>query len=210
MKSENGMVYIVGAGSVCPDDFRFQKRDEDLLIAADAGFLALKNAGILPDILVADFDSMPEPLFSGRLIRLPVVKDDTDTVYAVKEGLRLGYRKFVIIGGLGGSRFSHSLANVQVLSYLKANGAEGELCFGKTKVRLITEGERIRFEVEECGTVSLFSYTERAVVSIHGLQYEGERIELSSEFPLGVSNHLAGRAGEVTVHQGKVLIVTET
>ncbi len=204
-----GIVYVVGAGSVCPDDFRFERKAQDLVIAADAGYLALKNAGMEPDVLVADFDSMPEPVFSGRLVRLPVVKDDTDTVYAVKEGLCLGYGKFVILGALGGRRFSHSLANLQTLAFLKREGGEGELKYGNTSVKLLSEGDDVCFTAADSGTVSLFSYSERSEVTIRGLQYEGEAIELRNDFPLGVSNHLTGASGEIIILKGTVVFVHE-
>ena len=204
-----GIVYVVGAGSIRPEDLLFDRKPEDLVIAADAGYLSLKNAGIEPDVLVADFDSMPEPVFHGKLVRLPVVKDDTDTVYAVKVGLSLGYRKFVLLGALGGSRFSHSLANLQTLAFLEREGGEGELKYGNTSVKLLSEGDDVCFSAADSGTVSLFSYSERSEVTIRGLQYEGEAIELRNDFPLGVSNHLTGTPGEIIIRKGTVVFVHE-
>ncbi len=42
----------------------------------------------------------------------------TDIAFAVKEGFRRGYTRFVILGGLGGNRLSHTIANMQLLEYI--------------------------------------------------------------------------------------------
>lgn len=205
-----GICYIVGAGSVSDGDFRFEKKAEDLIIAADAGWLHLKKAGVRPDLLVADFDSMEAVSPGCPLIRLPVVKDDTDTVYAVKAGLERGYRRFVLLGSLGGKRLSHTVANISLLAWIREAGGTGELRNGETVVRLFGEGEKVVFGASETGIVSLFAYSERAAVSIRGLQYAGDRIELNNAFPLGVSNHLTGRDAEIEVKEGLVLLIRES
>ena len=132
--------FIVGAGSICDGDLRFEKAAGDLLIAADAGYIALISAGMTPDLIIGDFDSAAKPDFAGEVITLPVVKDDTDVGFAVKEGFRRGYTSFVILGGLGGKRLSHTLANIQLLSYVRSRGGRAELVCGGTRVFII-DGE---------------------------------------------------------------------
>ena len=53
----------------------------DFVICADGGYRAALQAGIKPDLLVGDFDSMPAPENPVcPVLRLPVHKDDTDMV----------------------------------------------------------------------------------------------------------------------------------
>ena len=54
--AERGVCYIVGAGEDCGLDF--VPRAEDLLIAADQGYARAKQAGLQPDLVVGDFDSL--------------------------------------------------------------------------------------------------------------------------------------------------------
>ena len=61
----------------------------DLVIAADAGYRVCQQAGIVPDLLLGDFDSMDQPDFPN-IRRSPVEKDDTDTMLAVKTALEEG------------------------------------------------------------------------------------------------------------------------
>ncbi|MBR5738481.1 MAG: thiamine diphosphokinase [Lachnospiraceae bacterium] len=206
---DNAAVWIVGAGSLAPEDLCFEKPAGDLIIAADAGYERLREAGIRPDLLIGDFDSMERPDYDGEVIVLPVVKDDTDTAFAVKEGLRRGYRQFVIFGGLGGKRLSHTIANIQLLTYLRTKHAFGELRFGETRVTLLVQGDECRFGAAERATLSLLSVSDRAVVDLRGLYYAGEQIVIRKSFPLGVSNHLTGREASITVERGKVLLIRE-
>ena len=208
MKKTNKAV-IVGAGALLPGDLDFAKEKGDLLLAADAGCLKLEKAGLVPDLLIGDLDSMHTAPEEIPLIRLPVEKDDTDTAYCVKEALKRGYRNILILGGLGGRRLSHSLANVQLLAFIRNAGAEGVLKRGKTEIRLLLKGEERPFPAGKKRDISLFAFGGPAVVTIRGMKYNGESIPLSPSFPLGVSNSLTGTASSVRVHEGSVLLVEE-
>ena len=85
---------------------------DDLIIAADAGYRTCQNIGITPNILLGDFDSMPAPETTAHTIHLPVEKDDTDTLAAVRVALEHGCEEVHIYGGTGGSRLDHTLANL--------------------------------------------------------------------------------------------------
>ena len=76
---------------------------DDLIIAADAGYHTYRNIGIVPNILLGDFDSMPAPETTAHTIRLPVEKDDTDTLAAVRVALEQDCEEVHIYGGTGGS-----------------------------------------------------------------------------------------------------------
>ena len=91
----DGKCIIVSAGSFIPMDLNY--KEGDYLIACDAGFAHLQNMGILPDLILGDFDSLSQkaPAYMrqireieeadpDRVIRLNVMKDDTDTLHAVK------------------------------------------------------------------------------------------------------------------------------
>ena len=57
----------------------------------------------------------------AETIVLPCEKDDTDTVFAVKEALKRGFQDFLLIGVIGG-RLDHTLGNVSLLLMLDAHG----------------------------------------------------------------------------------------
>ena len=146
---------IISAGSF--PEVEIDLQDNDLCIAADAGFGYAQRLGILPDLIVGDFDSAkdaPPEVLRGireiaendpdRIVQLEVMKDDTDTLRAVKIGLSRGYKKFYLYGAMGGSRFDHSLANIQTLLYIKHNGGRGYI-MDKDSMLFVAENETIKF-----------------------------------------------------------------
>ncbi len=199
--------YIIGAGSMFAGDLDFVPGQEDLVIAADGGYQYLQQAGIVPHLLIGDFDSMSRPNVSCETIVLPVEKDDTDVGYAIKEGFARGYTQFVIYGGLGGDRLSHTFANLQLLQYIHTRGGSGQLVGGGTRM-FVLEHETHRFAPEETGHCSVFALTPQATVTLEGMQYPLNRQTITSHFPLGVSNRLVECAA-IRVHEGMALVITE-
>lgn len=179
----------------------------DLVIAADAGFRLCRKLDIPPDLLLGDFDSMEAPKDFAHLIRVPVEKDDTDTMLAVREGLRQGCGEFQIYGGTGGKRLDHTLANFQALLYLRRHGARGylyddEFCWTAMENETLTLTRQV-----DWGIVSLFPQDGAAEgVTLTGLQYPLEDARLTPDVGLAVSNHFIDERATVTVRQGALLV----
>ena len=74
--------YIICAGDA--DKIEIRKEKDDLIIAADNGLTHCRRNGIVPDLLVGDFDSLGYVPDGQNVLTLPVAKDDTDTSFAVK------------------------------------------------------------------------------------------------------------------------------
>lgn len=200
---------IVGAGTIYQGDLPFEKQENDLLIAADGGYEYLVKAGMSPDLLIGDFDSMEKPKVSCETITLPVEKDDTDIVFAVKEGFRRGYTRFVIFGGLGGKRLSHTIANMQLLEYVALQGGTARLIGGTFSLFLLTQGQSHSFEQEIGKELSVFSITPAASVTLQGVKYPVTKATLERCFPLGVSNRILEPTATVMVRSGTILVVIE-
>lgn len=179
----------------------------DLVIAADAGYRVCQTAGVVPDVILGDFDSMEAPAEGGQICRLPVEKDDTDTLAAVKLGLERGCTDFWIYGGTGGKRLDHTLANLQTLLYLRRRGARGYL-YDDDFVWTALENESLTVEKSvEWGLLSVFCLGDRAEgVYESGVQYPLADAVLTADFPLGVSNHILEPQAHVRVDQGALAV----
>ncbi len=178
-------------------------------IAADKGVLQMRAHGVEPDLVVGDFDSLGYVPQARELVRHPVEKDDTDMMLAVREGLRRGFREFILYGGMGG-RLDHTLANVQTLGFLSEHGARG-LLFGEGTAVTLLENGSVRFPAPAQGTVSVFCFGDSAAgVTETGLYYPLEDAALTNTFPLGVSNAFCGRESEVSVQNGKLLLLWQS
>ncbi len=205
---------IIGAG-----DFQVSSisvEEGDWVIAADGGFSYCRRMKLEPDLVLGDFDSLTgegrRELEALRLSCpekvqiLPVEKDDTDMLAAIREGLARGYRLFHIYGGQGG-RLDHTIANIQCLNFLKEQGAEGMLLEEDGMIRLLRD-ETVELSSRCEGRLSLFSYGERAEgVNIRNMKYELKDAVLTNSFPIGVSNEFIGRPASVSVRKGTLLLL---
>lgn len=196
--------YIFGAGDMTP--LRERPKAGDYVIAADGGWTACLALGITPDLLLGDFDSLGTMPEFGSVERVPVEKDDTDMMLAVKRGLALGHREFHLYGGMGGRRTDHTMANFQTLLYLARRDAQGWL-YGDGEVFTAIHSGSVTFPARERGILSVFCLGADAEgVSIRGAQYEVECAVLTADFPLGVSNHFVGKSITVSVECGSLLL----
>ena len=195
--------YIIGAG----DFFGLREipDDSDYVIAADAGYEYCRKNNIIPDLVLGDFDSLGAAPKHPNVMQLPVEKDDTDTVFAIKTGLEKGYRHFYIYGGLGGKRSDHTIANLQSLLYIANRKARGWL-FGENYVWTAIKNSSISLKGE--GSVAVFCFDGIARgVTLKGLKYELNNAEISSDFPIGVSNSMAAEEATIEVTDGALLVM---
>ena len=178
---------------------------DDFIIAADGGFVHTQKLGITPDIILGDFDSLGYT--PDRANVFPVEKDDTDAMLAVRRGLQLGYRKFVLYGSLDGPRLDHTVANFQTLQFLADRDAAGYLVGSGQLVTVVKNGS-LTFPAGMEGTISVFCMGKDAEgVTLEGLYYPLENGTLTAGFPLGVSNHITGAEAAITVRNGSLLVV---
>jgi thiamine pyrophosphokinase len=98
-------------------------------------------AGIQPDIVIGDGDSLHNANVPPELmLRVPVEKDDTDTMLCIRYALKEGFTECVIVGGVGG-RLDHTIANLQTLAFAYENGMRATLCDAQDSVLLLGPGE---------------------------------------------------------------------
>lgn len=202
----DGICYIVGAGEPF---LPFYPKENDYVIAADGGYERLLSAGIRTDLLLGDFDSLPDgllPLATARRVeRHPVRKDDTDTALAALRAYELGYRRMILLGGAGG-REDHTFANYQLLLRLRRMGCAA-LLLGESACVRVVENESVVLSGQIGDTLSVFAFGREAHgVTLCGVEYPLENGELTVEVALGVSNAFASPVAEIGVRDGALLV----
>ena len=200
-----GTCIIIGGGDFY--GLHTVPKDEDYIIAADSGYAYCEKEHLRPDLVVGDFDSLGFVPDFPDIVQMPVEKDDTDTLHAIRIGLAKGYRRFAIYGGTGGKRADHTLANIQCLLFLHRHDARGVI-FGKDIVFRGIFNETISFSTDAKGDLSVFCLDGEAHgVTIQGMKYELTDATLTSDFPLGCSNSFLGTASSITVNNGSLILV---
>lgn len=194
---------IISGGDFSP----FTVPEGAFVIACDRGYAYALRCGVRPDLVVGDFDSYRGELDPGIPVqKLPVEKDDTDTVSALRYALEQGYREITLVCALGG-RLDHLLANLQAAVFAAKRGAALRIVGADTEILTLRPG-CLRLPRKEGWSLSVFAAEDRCRgVSITGAKYELHDAELTNDFPLGVSNEWAAPMAEITLREGTMLIV---
>lgn len=196
--------YIIAAGDA--GNISIDRKENDLVIACDAGLNHCERNKIVPDMIIGDFDSLGYIPEKENIIVLPVAKDDTDTSYAVKYGMDKGFERFVIFGATGGKRPEHTYANIALLAFISKNGGEGFLVCDDYTITAITDS-KISFRSGLKGDVSVFSFdNESRGVTEKGLLYSLTDATLENSIVMGISNSFTGQESYISVEHGTLII----
>ena len=179
---------------------------DDYVVFCDSGLKHLQHLHTKPSLIVGDFDSHDNPLLDTETIVLPREKDDTDTVYAVKEAIKRGFDDFLLIG-VAGARLDHTLGNVSVLLYLDSLGKKCCIIDDYSEMEIVSERP-----VSICDKYSFFSLLNitgcAKGITINGAKYPLADAEISCEYQYGISNEvLPGEKAVVSVKCGKLLLI---
>jgi thiamine pyrophosphokinase len=210
-------VVVIGGGALSPRALE-AVRDDAVVVAADSGLDHAVAAGLRPDVLVGDLDSISA---SGRMWAYahgmeidehPLDKDLTDTEIAIARALEVpDVRQLLVIGGVddaGEQRLDHQLATLLSLG----NPALAELAsvravLGVTAFSMLHPGRHALLDLEPGQLFSLLAlHGPCAGVSLTGARWPLDHASLQGTEARGVSN-LAGERTEVSVASGVLTVV---
>ena len=199
----------------CHTGCRAKIKEKDIyVIAADGGLKFLLKNGMLPDFFVGDLDSVELEGALKDILKdipkeiVPVEKDDTDMALAVAKAYEKGYRNILLYGGCGGARISHTLANIQMMSFYAKKGCSLQMLGDGVRLEILHNASKTLSAAMK-GSISVICLSDIAEgVTIQGLKYEYTGA-LTSDRTLGVSNSFVGKDAMVSVENGTLLLVYE-
>jgi len=187
----------------------------DLVIAADGGARYALEAGVVPDLVVGDMDSLGEDLareVEGRgasLERHPVRKDKMDGQLAVLAARERGATAADVLCAVGG-RLGALFAVPHILLAAERIGLRSTVVADRVRMFVVEAGCRT-VEGEPQDSISIFPLSGPAAgVTLEGMEYPLENARMEPGDTLGFHNELIGREATVSVGKGAVLVVHET
>lgn len=181
-------------------------REDDYFIFCDCGLSHREKLGIEPNLIIGDFDSYIKPETDIETIVLPCEKDDTDTVFAVKEALKRGFEEFLIIGAAGG-RFDHTLGNISILTMLRRLNKKATLIDDFSEMEIISK-EEVSIS-DSYPYFSLIAINGKAEgITIKNAKYPLESAAIEPDYQYGISNEvIKGKDARVFVESGELLLI---
>ncbi len=191
----------------------FLKENEyDYIIAVDGGMEYAERLGLIPNLLVGDFDTyatdgIKEYEQKGVIVRsYNPEKDDTDTELAVKEAVLIGNDTDVLCAT--GGRIDHLLANIHNMKIALDEGVN---------IRLVDEGNIIylrdsNFVIKKedcCGRyISFVPFSgEVTGMKLRGFKYPLDGYTLKPGASRCISNELTDCCGVVEFDSGCLIVI---
>ena len=184
---------------------------DDVVIAVDGGTRHAWEAGVDPQLVIGDLDSLTEQeqerlTSSGAEISsFSPHKDRTDLELALLHAASQGADEMVILAALGG-RLDQTIANLLLLTLPDLAGCHARIVQGAQTAFVIRDGALI--EGQPGDTVSLIPLGGDAIgVTAEGMEWPLDDDTLRFGPARGVSNVLRAEQASVRVRQGLLLCV---
>jgi thiamine pyrophosphokinase len=177
-------------------------RRGDLVICANGGYERAQEAGIVPNILIGDLDSLPDTATEGiETLRFPAEKDYSDFELALREAEKRHPECIFVYGALGG-RIDHELTNI----LLVAGVGRPVLCIEKG-LELHNVVDRLRLDGKRGCLCSLLAMNGACHVdAMEGFRYSLHDEELSPS-SRGLSNIITSNHASIHLGRGNVVAV---
>lgn len=176
--------------------------ENSFIVCCDRAYEFLKNRGIIPDIILGDFDSLG--FIPDGAIVFPKEKDSTDFELAVDLLTEKGYKQAEVYCG-GGGREDHLITNYAVMNKAFTRGVK--LLFFTDYTESFFASGNVSFNAETGQTVSVVSFGKSTILCSKGLKYRYDNTALGFNTSLGVSNEATESRVELEILGDPVLIL---
>ncbi len=199
-------VLVVGGDAPSEHVLKEALAQSKFLAAADSGAVAVHRAGLTPNLLVGDMDSVDGEVLEKvsaadtRVLRLPVEKDDSDTESAVKALCDRGFQEIILLGATG-SRLDHVLGSVMLISAAAASSPQVVLWDANNCCRLIKAGAYHLSRTEDNVSVVPLS-PDGLTLTLNGFYYPLQEDTILFGQSRGLSNVMVAQEGTISVHHG--------
>ncbi len=179
------------------------------IIAADSGIRHAAALGVVPELWVGDFDSVPRdlPASYDDIPRktFPPEKDKTDGELAIAEALELGATSLVLLGAFGGQRVDHEFLHLALAIRLAESGTPVVLTSGAQEGFPVLPGVT-GFDYEDGTLFSILGFSDLSGLTVEGAKWPLDNVEVAFGSSLTISNEAKGGL-RVTLRGGRALLV---
>ena len=218
IQSKRPIRAIIITNGPLPDPFKARQyiQPNDYLICADGGARHAKTMGLIPDVVVGDFDSLDPTLqaeFEANEVRFerhPVDKDQTDLELALRSAVAEGAQEIDVLGVLGG-RLDQSLANLMLLTRPEWMPARVRAIVGNEVAWPVHSGQAVTVAGANGDTLSLVPLTPTVTgVSLIGVKWPLADATLQFGSTWTISNVLTAPAAHLRIGEGLILVIHQS
>lgn len=184
----------------------------DFIICADGGAKHLHKINIKPDYILGDLDSLSPQIIkyykenNVKFTQFPSRKDETDAELCINLAKDLDVEKIHIIGALGG-RIDHTIANINLMYYIKQLGINPVVQTSEEDIFLVSNEIAI-IQGNKGDTISIIPIKADAKgVTLENLEYPLSNFKMDYGKPIGISNIMTKDECKITVEEGNLIVI---
>lgn len=201
-------IIIASGSSVKKEIFNEKYTLNDYLICADGGLNYLNSIGIIPNLIVGDFDSVDITLlekYKGvNTKKFPTEKNFTDTEIAIEEAIANGCREIIIFGATG-TRLDHTIANILLIERYIKKGVSIEIVDNNNFISILNKD--IKINKKEGYYLSIVPITEYIDgITLKGMKYPLYNVRVERGSTLCISNEIIDDIAEINIKIGTGLL----
>lgn len=206
---------IIIAGGIASDKLILDKvsaTEDAYIIGVDKGVEILESLGIIPDLIIGDFDSAHQDVKKKYenhpdAIILNPIKDATDTHMAVLEAMKLKPDTVTILGATGG-RLDHMMGNFALLKLCLDKGIKCYIIDEQNKITMIDKQLKINKKDQYGKYVSLIPFSDEVTgITLTGFSYELSDATIIKADTIGISNEIREEEGFITIKSGYLMVM---
>jgi len=203
---------IISNGEVKNREFFIKLiKKSDYIIAVDGGSKHAKNFGLIPDLIIGDFDSISKKDYvyfqkkGSDFLRYDPIKDKTDVHLAIEHVMKSEFKEILLLCVFG-DRIDHIIANIFLLLKVVEAGIKIKIIDEFNEIVLIQNFGKIKGNIGD--TVSLIPLTETVTgIKLTGLKFIPKDGILIMNETLGISNILTKKVATIRINNGKLLVI---
>ena len=185
------------------------KQDYSTLICADGGANSAKKLGVIPDVIIGDFDSISNESIRFFKSKSKIIKvsrqNDTDVEKSIKYAISKSYTKAILLGATG-DRLDHTFCNIGILLRYKSK-IDISILHGKSFMSIYEKNVELKTTPGE--VISIYGIEKGTKIISKGLRYPLKNISLQFGTKESTSNTAIGGKVELKIKNGKIIVVRE-
>lgn len=178
-------------------------------IAADSGIRHAGILGVVPELWIGDFDSVPE-IMRAQYPDIPTAiypseKDKTDGELAVDAAFERGATALVLAGAFGGQRTDHTFLHLASAIRLAEAGVSAVLTSGAQEAHPLLPGET-RFGYEAGTLFSVLGFSALSGLTLSGVKWPLREADIPFGSSHTLSNEVQGDL-KVSLRGGRAVLL---
>jgi len=184
----------------------------EYIIAADSGLKYIDELGLMPDMILGDYDSVEAGLLdkykSTDIKTYPREKDYTDTHIAIINALKAGASVIYILGATG-TRMDHTFTNICNMKAALDSDVPCFICDSHNKIYLVNdkmEEVKVSKKGQYGDYVSFVPLSEETIISLAGFKYVLDDYILHQGLSICQSNEIKENEAVINIKKGLVIV----